>query len=83
MMTGFKCRRRSTLVEIGVESPDTLSRDRSLSTQPSSVFNQLTRSRLERAFGMSSALFSGVEGDQLLEEPRKMTLMREVLTWQR
>lgn len=33
------------------------------------------RSRLERVFGRRSALFSGVEGDQMLEERRKMTLV--------
>src|SRR2546426_963620 len=74
MVTGSKCRRRSTLVENSVESPDTLSRDRSLTKQSSSVFNQLPRSQLERVFGRRSALFSGVEGDQMLEERRKMTI---------
>src|SRR3989442_4855047 len=73
MVTGSKCRRRSTLVENSVESPDTLSRDRSLTKQSSSVFNQLPRSRLERVFGRRSALFSGGEGDQMLEERRKTT----------
>ena len=48
MATKFKCRRRSTLVERSVESPDTLSSDRNLTKQSSSVFNQLPRSRLER-----------------------------------
>jgi hypothetical protein len=65
MVTAFKCRRRSTLVERSVESPDTLSRDRRLRKQTSSVFNQLPRSRLERVFGRSTALFPGVEGDQM------------------
>src|ERR1700726_3801357 len=51
MVTAFKCRRRSTLVERSVESPDTLSRDRQSHTQRFSVFNQLPRSRLERVFG--------------------------------
>src|SRR6266849_9513859 len=74
MVAGFKCRRRSTRVERSVESPDTLSRDCSLTKQSSSVFNQLPRSRLERVFGRWSALFSGVEGDQMLEERRKMTI---------
>jgi hypothetical protein len=65
MVTGFKCRRRSTLVERGVESPDTLSRDRSPTKQSSSVFNQLPRSQSERVFGRRSALFSGVEEAQV------------------
>ena len=68
MVTGSKCRRRSTLVEKSVESADTLGRDRSLTKQSSCVFNQLPRPRLERVFGRRSALFSGVGGDQMLEE---------------
>jgi hypothetical protein len=44
-----ECRRPSTLVEGSVESPDTLCWDRSYPTQRFSVFNQLTRSRLELA----------------------------------
>ena len=59
MVTGSKCRRRSTLVEKSVESPDTLSRDRSLTKQICSVFNQLPRSRLERVFGRRGALYRG------------------------
>jgi len=56
-----------------VESFDTLSTDRSLTKQSSSVFNQLPRSRLERVFGRRSALFTAVERDQMLEERGKMT----------
>ena len=64
-MTGFDCRSPSTHVERSVENPDTLSKDRSLRTQNYSVFNQLLRSRLERAFGKRRALFSGVEGNHM------------------
>jgi hypothetical protein len=64
----------STLVERSVESPDTLSRDRSVAKQSTPVFNQLPRSRLEHAFGGRSALFSGVERGQLLEKRRNMTI---------
>src|SRR2546426_11054033 len=82
MVAGFKCRRRSTLVERSVESPDTFSRDRSLTKQSSSVFNQLPRSRLEHVFGRRSALFSGVEGGQMLEERRKTTALF-IRTWRK
>src|SRR3989441_12303624 len=83
MVAGFKCRRRSTLVERSVESPDTLSRDRSLTKRSSSVFNQLPRSRLERVFGRRSALFSGVEEGQMLEERRKTTAALFIRTWRK
>ncbi len=73
MVTRFKCHGRSTLVEKSVESSDTLTTDRSLTKQSSSVFNQLPRSRLERVFGRQSALFTGAERDQMLEERGKMT----------
>jgi hypothetical protein len=56
MMTGFECRRRSTLVERSVENPDTLSKDRNLPMQNSNIFIQLLMYRSERDFGSRSAL---------------------------
>ena len=64
-MTGFDCRSPSTHVERSVENPDTLAKDRSFRTQNHSVFFELLRSRLERAFGKRRALFSGVKGNQM------------------
>ena len=60
MMTGFECRRRSTLVDKSVENSDTLSKDRNLTMQSSSIFNQLPMCRLERDFGRRSALNQSV-----------------------
>src|SRR6267154_733600 len=63
-VSGSKCRRRSTAVGGTVGSPDTISKDGSLTKQTSSVFNQLPPSRLERVFGRRTALFPGVEGEE-------------------
>jgi len=71
MVAGSSCRRLSTLVERSVESPDTFLRDRTLTTQSSSIFNQLPRSGLERVFGRRSALFPGVERKQGLKASEK------------
>src|SRR5580692_11763247 len=59
-MTGFECRRRSTLVERSVGNPDTLSKDCNLTMQSSSIFNQLPMFRLERDFGRRNALNQSV-----------------------
>jgi hypothetical protein len=60
MVSGFKCRRRSTLVERSVDSSDILSRDHSLTKRRSSIFTQLPWPRLKRVFGRRSALFPHV-----------------------
>ena len=73
IVSRLKCRGHSTLVEKSVESSDTLSTDRCLTKPSSSVCNQLPRSRLEGVFGRRSALFTGVERDQMLGERGKMT----------
>jgi hypothetical protein len=63
MATGFECRRRSSLVERSVETP-TLSHGITVSQkQSSSVFNQLSQSRLDRVLGSRRAAVSGVEED--------------------
>jgi hypothetical protein len=72
-VTRLKCRGHLTLDEKSVERSDTPSTDRSLTKRSSPVFNQLPRSRLERVFGRRSALFTGVERDQMPEERGTMT----------
>lgn len=74
MLTESKCRRRSTLVERNVESPDTFWRNRNLTKQISSVFNSLARSWLGHVFGSRSAVFPSVDGDQPPEESQKMSI---------
>jgi len=69
-----KCRRRSTLVEKTSKFPTLAQGIVIFTTQGSSVFNQLPRSRLERVFGRRSAGLSGVGADQRLEERRNMTI---------
>src|SRR3981189_882451 len=69
-----KCRTRSTLVEKTSKFPTLAQGIVIFTTQSSSVFNQLPRSRLERVFGRRSAGFSGVGADQRLEERRNMTI---------
>ena len=71
---GSKCRRRSTLVEKTSKFPTLAQRIVIFTTQNSSVFNQLPRSRLVRVFGRRSALVPAVEADQGLEERRNMTI---------
>lgn len=56
MVTGCKCRKRSTLVGRSVEGPDTPSSNRSPTKRSSNAFNQLPRSQLERAVGKHIAL---------------------------
>ena len=63
-VSGSKCRRRSSFVWGSVGGPDTICKDRILTKQTSSVFNQLPPSRLERVFGRRTALFPGVEGEE-------------------
>jgi hypothetical protein len=55
MVTGCKCRKRTTFVERSVEGPDTFSRNRRPIRRSSNAFNQLPRSRLERVVGERSA----------------------------
>jgi hypothetical protein len=63
MATSVECRRRSTLVGRSVETP-TLSHAITVSQkQSSSVFNQLSQSRLDRVFGSRRAAVSGAEED--------------------
>src|SRR3977135_4194763 len=69
-----KCRTRSTLVEKTSKFPTLAQGIVIFTTQSSSVFNQLPRSRLERVFGRRSAGLSGVGADQRLEERRNMTI---------
>jgi hypothetical protein len=76
-LTESKCPGRSTLVERSVESLDTVSRDCSFRKQSSCFFKQLPQSRLERGFGNRSAVFASVDGNQTLEENRKMTIDTE------
>src|SRR5580700_3402057 len=63
-----------TLVQNGVENPDTFSTERHLTEQNSSVFDHLPWSRLEISFGSHSARLLRAAGDQLLEECRTMII---------
>ena len=70
MVTGCKCRKRTTFVERSVEGPDTFSRNRRPIRRSSNAFNQLPRSRLERVVGKRSASNQSVPHIGVRSDPR-------------